>query len=150
MPEHPDDALCHPVAISMDEEGRARRLLTTNRWVTGELWGAARDAVRMIDLFRIERARPSRPADRWVTAMLALFRPQIEALLKKRDICVALYRRHHPGAGVHEARALEVTSAVDISVEAQIAAVETARRLGQALHRSLPIRKGGVADAIRA
>ena len=47
-------------------------------------------------------------------------------------------------------RALEVTSAVDISVEAQIAAVETARRLGQALHRSLPIRKGGVADAIRA
>ena len=43
MPEDPNDALSHLVAISVDEDGQPLRLFTTNRWVTGEVWYNARD-----------------------------------------------------------------------------------------------------------
>ena len=126
MPEDPDDALSHLVAISVDEEGRPLRLFTTNRWVTGEVWYRARDVVRMLDLFNIDHARPSWPANRWVTAMVALFRPQIEKLLKERDTRIELHARFRPDGDVYEDKELEVTSVADISVDGQIAAVEAA------------------------
>ncbi len=126
MPEDPNDALSHLVAISMDEEGRPLRLFTTNRWVTGEVWYRARDVVRMLDLFNIDHAQPSWPANRWVTAMVALFRPQIETLLNERDTRVALQARFRPDADVYDDRELEVTSVIDISVDDQIAGVEAA------------------------
>ena len=126
MPEDPNDALSHLVAISVDEEGRPLRLFTTNRWVTGEVWYRARDAIRMLDLFDMGHAAPSRTADRWVTAMVALFRPQIEELLRERDTRVELHSRLRPGGDVHEDRELEVISVAEISVDEQIAAVEAA------------------------
>jgi len=130
MPEDPNDALCHLVAISMDEAGRPLRLFTTNRWVTGEVWYRARDAIRMLDLFTIDHARPSWPANRWVTAMVALFRPQIETLLRERDTRVALQARLRPDTDVYDDRELEVTSVLDISVDDQIAGVEAALQAG--------------------
>ena len=126
MPEDPNDALSHLVAISVDEDGRALRLFTTNRWVTGEVWYRARDVIRMLDLFHIDHAQPSWPANRWVTAMVALFRPQIEALLRERDTRVELHARVRPGGDVYEDKDLEVTSVADISIDDQIAAVEAA------------------------
>jgi len=59
----------------------------------------------MLGRFRIDHGRPSWPTNIWITAMLRLFRPQIERLLRQRDAAVA-----------------------DISVGAQIAAVAAALR----------------------
>ena len=58
--------------------------------------------------------------------MVALFRPQIENLLRERDTRVALHARYRPDGDVYEDNDLEVTSVVDISVNDQIAAVEAA------------------------
>lgn len=126
MPEDPNDALSHLIAISVDGDSRPLRLFTTNRWVTGEVWYGARDVIRMLDLFDMGHAEPSRTADRWVTAMVALFRPQIETLLRERDTRIELHARLRPGGDVYDDRELEVTSVTDISVDEQIEAVEGA------------------------
>ena len=121
-----DAALSHLIAISMDAYGESIGLFTVNRWVTGDAWYAAGDVVRMLDRFAIDHANPSWPTNRWLTAMLRLFRPQIEVLLFERDAALADWARGHPGQDVFEDRELEITSQAAVSVEEQIAAVEAA------------------------
>ncbi len=123
MPEDPNDALSHLIAISMDGEGDPFRLFTVNRWVTGEVWYKAEDVCRLLDGFTIGHAQPSWPTNRWITAMITLFKPQIRALVVARDACVAAWERDHPDGDTYEDRDLEVTSYVDISVERQLEAV---------------------------
>ena len=43
----------------------------------------------MVDRFCIDHANPSWPTNRWITAMMRLFKPQITALLTHRDAVVA-------------------------------------------------------------
>jgi len=125
-PEGDNDALTHFVGISMNRAGFPIRLFSTNRWVTGEVWYAADDVKEMADLFNIDQALPSWPVNIWVTALLRLFRPQIAALLTRRDETVAKWEASHPGINAYEDRDLEITSIIDISVEAQIKAVAKA------------------------
>ena len=121
-PPGKNDALSHIIAISMDKRGHAIGLFTTNRWVTGETWYHARDVARMLDRFAIDLARPSWPTNRWVTAMLRLFRPEIMTLLEERDASVASWAAAHPDAeDVYEDRRLEITSWLDITVPQQAA-----------------------------
>ena len=120
------EAMAHLVAIAMDEHGAPLRLFTTNRWVTGETWYAGADVIAMLERFAIARAMPSWPVNRWLGAMVRLFRPQIAALVEARDAAVAAYAAAHPEANVYEDQALEVISALDIDIERQIAAVRAA------------------------
>jgi len=62
----------------------------------------------------------------WITAMLQLFRSDIEALLKARDQAVRDWQAKHPDESVYEDRGLEITSTQDISVEKQIKGVQRA------------------------
>lgn len=119
-----NDELSHLVGISMDGAGQAIRLFTTNRWVTGETWYAADDVAAMLDRFVIDHARPSWPTNRWITAMIRLFRPQIVTLLHQRDRCIAEHAAQGRSRNVYEDRDLEVTSELRISVPDQIVALE--------------------------
>lgn len=114
------DDLCHLIAISMTREGLPERLFTTNRWVTAETWYRAEDAIRALDRFVIDLAYPSWPLNRWISAMMVLFRPQIIELLRARDQVVEAWAVEHPGEDVHEDRRLEVTSQTGISLFDQI------------------------------
>lgn len=123
LPENANDALSHLVAISMDPRGLPIRLFTTNRWVTGEVWYTADDVRAMLDRFEIDLAHPSWPVNRWIGAMVRLFRPQIGALIDARDAAVAAWSAAHPDRDVYEDREFEITSALDIDIDEQIAAV---------------------------
>ena len=118
---------CHLVAIAMDGDGFPIRLFTTNRWVTGDDWYRAGDVVAMLDRFVVDIVRPSWAVNRWITAMVALFQPQIEALLVARDQSVLAWQAAN-GADhdVFEDRGLEVTSSIDVNIETQIANAERA------------------------
>jgi hypothetical protein len=129
------EAMAHLVAIAMDETGVPIRLFTTNRWVTGETWYAGADVAAMLERFAIARATPSWPVNRWLGAMVRLFRPQIAALVEARDTAIAAHAAAHPEANALEDRALEVTSSLDIDVERQIAAARAALATSR---RSLP------------
>ena len=120
MPDDPDDALSHLIAIAMDKQGLPIRLFTVNRWVTGEVWHKAADVCALVERFKIDHAQPSWPVNRWLTAMIRLFRPQIVALVRARDLRVAEWEARHPKRNVFEDRDLEVTSYTDISIEDQV------------------------------
>ena len=126
LPKGDNDALSHIVGISMDPQGVPIRLFTTNRWVTGEVWYTADDVRAIIEVFDIDQAQPSWPVNRWVTSMIRLFQPQIAKLLEARDRRVAGWAVTHPGEDVFEDRDLEVTSAIDISIDDQVAAAMAA------------------------
>lgn len=115
------EAISHLIAISMTPTGMPARLFTTNRWVTAETWYSAPDVIAMLDGFVVQSGDRSPLLNRWLTAMMILFRPQIEQLLIERDRAVERWRSRHPGDDVFEDRRLEITSSLDISLERHIA-----------------------------
>jgi hypothetical protein len=120
------EEVSHLVAIAVDSQGEPIRLFTTNRWVTGETWYRADDVIGMLDRFAIFEIEPSETLNRWISAMLRLFRPQIAALLRMRDENVMAWRRRRR-TYVFEDPALEITSSVDISLENQLAFLDRVR-----------------------
>ncbi|MBU6296964.1 MAG: hypothetical protein KGJ79_16540 [Alphaproteobacteria bacterium] len=129
-----DNALCHLIAISMNREGRPVRLFTTNRWVTAETWYRADDVIAMLDRFAIDLSRPSWPLNRWISAMIVLFRQDIEFLIRRRDETVDLWRQEHPESDVFEDRNLEIASASDIDLDDRLGQVRSRLGLDRELH----------------
>lgn len=121
-----NDALAHFIAISMNGPGFPIGLFTTNRWVTDETFYKAEDNIAMLDRFRIDHTFPCLAVNRWITAMIDLFRPQIKELLIARDKTIKNWEATHPGIDVFEDRDLEITSIMNIDVDRQIAAVDAA------------------------
>jgi hypothetical protein len=110
----------------MDSYGFPIGLFATNRWVTGETWYRCEDVVLMLDRFAVDHAFPSWPVNRWITAMLVLFRPHIEVLLRHRDTVIALWQQGAPDDDVFENRDLETTGYLPIDVEAWLREVSAA------------------------
>jgi hypothetical protein len=120
------EEISHLVAISLDPRGEPVRLFTTNRWVTGETWYRADDVIAMLDRFAIAAADPSALRDRWLVAVMRLFRPQIAALLRQRDATVMAWRQRRRTAVFEDPR-LEITSSVEIDLGTQLAFLDRAR-----------------------
>jgi len=118
-----DDTLSHLIAISMDKSGFPTQLFTTNRWVTADHWYKADDVIIMLDRFDMDMSFPSLVTNMWLTNMVRLFRPQIEELIRARDVKVEAWAAEYPDEDAFEDRELEITALLDISVEAQIEAV---------------------------
>jgi hypothetical protein len=120
------DEVSHLIAIAIDCRGEPIRLFTTNRWVTGETWYRADDVIRMLDRFTVTEVEPSGVLNRWIGGMIQLFRPQIAGLLRARDDAVMAWRRRRR-SHVFEDPRLEVTSSLDIELEAQFAFLDDVR-----------------------
>jgi hypothetical protein len=132
------DEVSHLIAIALDVRGEPIRLFTTNRWVTGETWYRAEDVTRMLDRFVIAEREPSAALNRWIGAMIRLFRPQIAALLQARDETVMAWRRRRR-THVFEDPRLEITSSLDIQLDTQLALVDRARdRSDEGVFRRVP------------
>ncbi len=121
-----EDAIAHLIAISMDDYGYPAGLFATNRWVSGETWYPAETVIHMLGRFRMDHAFPSWPVNRWISAMLRLFRPEIETLLRHRDAVIVAWQASHPGIDVFEDRNLEITGQIAVLVEEQIGRVRSA------------------------
>jgi hypothetical protein len=117
------DPICHLVAVALDAGGRPIRLFTTNRWVTGETWYGADDAIRMLDRFRFFDD-PVALLNRWLTALVRLYQPEIAGLLRQRDKAITEWRWRRRG-NVFEDERLEITSAIEIDLAARLAAIES-------------------------
>ena len=118
-----NDELSHIIAISMNPAGFPFRLFTVNRWVTAETWYEGSDVCKLLDHFQIDHTRPSWPVNCWVSAMVRLYRPQIEALIAKRDRTIAHWQSVKADTNIFEDRSIEVTSYLDIDLQQDIQAV---------------------------
>jgi hypothetical protein len=123
--------ITHLVGISTDASGHPIRLFTTNRWVTGEVWYDADAVIRLLDRFAVTGDKPSLDLNRWITAVVRMFRPQIVDLVRARDLRIAKFKVAHSGRDVFEDRELQVTSEMRIDFFNQIRAIETALDLLQ-------------------
>ena len=121
-----DDALTHITAISMNNPGFPIAMFTTNRWVTGETYYTADDVIAMLDRYEVDHVYPCLGVNKWIGAMMRLFRPQIEALIHERDRTIERWAASHPGVDVYEDRDLEITSILRIDVSKQKAGVNRA------------------------
>jgi len=112
----------HIAALSVDSRGMPLRVFTTNQWVTAECW---EDAERVCALARntaLGDAKPHR-VGRWLDAMLALFRPQIEYITRLRDArVVALQQRGR--TRLLDDRRTHILSQCRIDFSTQILALE--------------------------
>jgi hypothetical protein len=121
-----NDALSHIVAIGMNKPGQPISMFTTNRWVTDETFYTAENVIAMLDCFKMDHTFPCLATNQWMTALLVLFRPQIESLLRERDKVMKNYATLHMGVDIYEDRDLELTSFIPINIQDQIAAVDDA------------------------
>lgn len=123
-PPGENDALSHLIGLSINGSGDVTRLFTTNRWVTGETWYAAEDVIAMLDCFVIDHARPSWPLNRWITAVVRLFRPLIVDLLLRRDDVLRSRASLVPSQNPYEDRTLEIPSEAEVDADAYAADIE--------------------------
>jgi len=119
-----EDAICHLIAISMSPDGLPCALFTTNRWVTGETFYAAEDVVGLLDRFNIDHVSPCLATNQFVSALVSLFRPQIERLVHQRDLRIAAWSREVAEGDVYEDARLEVTSHTQIDIDTQLDELE--------------------------
>ncbi len=121
-----EDTICHLIAVSMDDVGLPIALFTTNQWVTGETFFNAEDAIELLKKFDIDHVYPCLGTNRWLSAMLRLFRPQIELLLLERDKVIEDYIASNPDRDVFGDEDLEIISLSNINIEEQIRHIKEA------------------------
>lgn len=120
----PDAQPTHVVGIAMDAAGRLLRLFTTNGWVTGETWREAEWIITRLPDFHIASDPARRDLDEWISAIIRLFRPQIEALLSTRDAALASLRAENPEA--LEDRSVRILSETQVDLLSHLHAAERA------------------------
>lgn len=119
-----EEGITHLVGVSMNSIGLPTSLFTTNQWVTGETYSSADKVASMLECFDVDHTFPCHATNRWISALLRLFRPQIVYLLHQRDMKLSLWRRTYPNVNAFEDRRLEITSEMDIDIDVQIAAID--------------------------
>ena len=115
----------HLFAISVDARGMPTRVFTTNRWVTGEHWQSAPTVLSALRRLDLSGARPRRVAG-WVQDMARLFAPQIEAVIRERDLRIAERARRQPLQQLLEDRRTHIVSQCAVDLARQFECLEQA------------------------
>ncbi|HEY0918149.1 DUF6969 family protein [Devosia sp.] len=123
-PAGKDGPVHHLVAAGVDPYGRLIRLFTVNQWVVDDAYLAAPELTALLPRFDVQMGRPSYLVNRWLTAVLALYRDDITALIAERDTTLGAGAGVAPAPGRLADRGLEVTSTRDVDL------AERARALG--------------------
>lgn len=75
----------HVAALSIDNSGIPRKWMVTNRWITDEWLYPSEKLINILPSFNVDNTAQDKTANRFITAMVALYRDEIAELLKKRD-----------------------------------------------------------------
>lgn len=83
----PERRFSHLIGLTVDPRGLPLRFFTTNAWVTDEIWQPADELESWLDRPGLRNARPE-DVGRWIENLLILYRSEITALLRARDLRV--------------------------------------------------------------
>ena len=90
-PEGPKGPIHHLIGIGVDAQGQLRRLFTVNHWVVTDDFLPAAETIALLPRFDAHLAKPCYLVNRWLTAVVRLFEPQIINLIMARDAALAAY-----------------------------------------------------------
>lgn len=118
--EQPADANTnHLLCVALDAKGVPTSLFTVNRWVTGDHLLSAATTLRLLSGFSVQTKHDLR-ISKWLTALLVLFRPQIEQLLMERDKALWTLAAKRRKSGLLEDESVELLSSIPIDIDLQI------------------------------
>ncbi len=120
-----DSGHAHLFGLSVDARGLPMRVFSTNGWVTGEQWHDAAWTLRALRRLDLAQARPARVAQ-WLQDMARLFAPQIEAVVRQRDLRIAERARSAPLQRVLEDRRTHIVSQCAVDLERQFDCLQQA------------------------
>lgn len=119
--EHATDAnTIHLLCVSLNAKGVPTALFTVNRWVTGDHLFSAATTLRLLSDLAVDNQQAPR-VSQWLTALLAIFEPQIAQLLIARDQNLLELASKRRKSGLLEDESIEVLSSVAIDIDQQIA-----------------------------
>jgi hypothetical protein len=104
----------HLIAVGVDPYGKLHRLFTVNQWVVGDAWLDAEPTIALLPRFDMELAKPSYLVNRWLTAVLRQYQPEIAQLIRDRDARLTSHAGEGDIRAARDDRSLEVTSALTI------------------------------------
>ena len=109
----PGDArVVHIAGLTIDLAGLPTQLFTVNRWVTDEWLFSGAEILARLASFDLAAANGDPLVNRWLTAAVAAFEPEIALILAERDRAIAAV----PPA-FFEDREAEILSAVPIDLQ---------------------------------
>lgn len=108
-PQGREGPIYHLIALGVDPYGRLVRLFTVNQWVVADDWTDVEPLISLLPRFDMQMPRPSYLVNRWLSAILRVYGPEIIQLIRERDAAIAAHTSPQ-GIAVLEDRSLEVTS----------------------------------------
>jgi hypothetical protein len=115
----------HLVGLSIDKIGIPRAWFTVNRFVTNEFLFPADVMIDHLADFNVDHTAEDACVNRFVTAMVALYREEIAQLLRERDQRQAeLVAEFGEEAAYEKASKVEVLSQVPIDLDAKLGSLD--------------------------
>ena len=114
-PDGPKGPVHHLIAVGVDAYGKLHRLFTVNQWVVGDNWLDAEPSIALLPRFDMQLAKPSYLVNRWLTAILTQYQPEIEQLIRKRDVAIAAHAIRGDLEAARQNRDYEVMSSLLIA-----------------------------------
>lgn len=115
----------HIVGLSIDTQGIPRAWFTVNRFVTNEFLFPADVMIEHLQDFNVDHTAEDDLVNRFVTAMVALYRDEIADLLRERDAKHAeLIKEHGEEAAYEKASGIEVLSQIPIDLDEKLGGMD--------------------------
>ena len=115
----------HLVGLSIDTRGIPSSWFTVNRFVTNEFLYPADVMIEHLPRFNVDHTAEDDLVNRFVTAMVALYREELAGLLRERDARQAeLVAQLGEEAAYEKESGVEVLSSVPIDLDAKLESLE--------------------------
>lgn len=116
----------HLIGLSIDTVGIPRAWFTVNRFVTNEFLYPADVMIEHLPDFNVDHTRQDDCVNRFVTAMVALYRDEIAELLHLRDARHEQLAAEHGDEGYEKGSGVEVLSQIPIDLDEKLSNLELA------------------------
>ncbi len=114
----------HLIALSINTLGIPRSWFTVNRYVTNEFLYPADTMIAHLDDFDVDHTAEDDCVNRFVTAMVALYKDEIAELLRTRDEQHEALVAEHGDKAYEKASGAEVLSSIPIDLDAKIGSMD--------------------------
>lgn len=114
----------HLIALSIDTLGIPRSWFTVNHFVTNEFLYPADVMIEHLPDFNVDHTAQDDLVNRFVTAMVALYREEIADLIRQRDVRQAQLVAEFGEDAYTKASGAEVLSQIPIDLDAKLSSID--------------------------
>lgn len=113
----------HIAGLSVDHQGIPITWFATNRWVTDEFMYPAEVLIAHLDRFNVDHTDEDEATNRFLTAMVALYRDELGQLLRDRDAALACLQKVAGPESIYES-GNDILSSIAIDIDDKMESLE--------------------------